>query len=323
MQVYPGYLFILLAAACWALLGPVARFSLNAGMAPLDVAFWRALFGGLFFLLHALVARDSLRPHSRADALTFLLFGAFSIGGFFGSYLYAVRTGGAALASVLLYTAPAWVAVLSRIFLGERISAVKVGAIALSLAGVFCISFSSMAPAPGRAGIPGLLPGAGGNALFGILFGLLAGFLYSTHYIVTTRQMKRYPPHILYAYALLAGALALLPFVEWNFSRITLTDWAVFFFLGFVSTYCAYQAYCAGLARLVPTRAAVLATLEPVLATAAAWWLWDERLALAGWFGAALILAAVLILVMNRTPSKASPPKPAGPNKDGKTPCPS
>lgn len=310
MQAYLGYLFILLAASCWALLGPVARFSLDADMTPLDVAFWRALFGGLFFLLHALVSRDSLQPRNRADALAFLLFGAFSIGGFFGSYLYAVQNGGAALASVLLYTAPAWVAVLSRIFLGERISAVKVGAIALSLAGVFCISFSSIAPDLGRAGIPGLLPGLGENALFGILFGLLAGFLYSTHYIFTTRQIKRYPPHILYSYALLAGALALLPFVEWNnFSRIRLTDWAVFFFLGFVSTYCAYQAYCAGLARLVPTRAAVLATLEPVLATAAAWWLWDERLAPAGWFGAALILTAVLILVMNRTPSKAGLPE--------------
>lgn len=309
MQAYLGYLFIFLAAACWALIGPVARFSLNADMTPLDVAFWRALFGGLFFLLHALVSRDSLQPHDRADALTFLLFGAFSIGGLFGSYLYAVQTGGAALASVLLYTAPAWVAVLSRIFLGERISAVKIGAIALSLGGVFCISFSSLAPDPGRAGISGLLPGLGGNALFGILFGLLAGFLYSTHYIVTTQQMKRYSPHVLYAYALLTGALALLPFVEWNFSRITLTDWGVFFFLGFISTYCAYQAYCAGLARLVPTRAAVLATLEPVLATAAAWWLWDERLAPAGWFGATLILTAVLILVLNKTPAKASLPK--------------
>ena len=34
------------------------------------------------------------------------------------------------------------------------------------------------------------------------------------------------------------------------------------------------------------------------MATAVAWWLWDERFSGLGWVGAALIIGAVLVLVI-------------------------
>lgn len=304
MQRYAGYFFIFLAAICWGLTGPVGRFAMGDGIAPLELAFWRAAFTALAFLLYA-AKNGALRIQRRADLGVFILFGICAQGGFFASYQYAIQTGGAALAAVLLYTAPAWVAFFSRLFFKEAMTLVKISAIAVSLAGVALISLSGSVESAEGAGA-GVLPQAGaGVGLAGILFGLLAGLLYSTHYIFSKTFLSRYSTYTAYGYAMLFGMLALCPFVD--FSSKSALQWGIMCFLGLVCTAAAYWAYCEGIKRLEPTRAAVLATLEPVVATAAAWWIWNENFAFAGWVGAAMIIAAVLILILN--PQR--PPLPA------------
>ena len=293
MRSYAGYFFILLAAACWGLLGPVGRFALESGVSPLEVGFWRAALACIFFMAYA-AGHKMLKLDSVRDIGAFVLFGVFSIALFFVSFQYAVKYGGAALAAVLLYTAPAWVAVFSRLFFKNRITPLMAAAIGISLAGIACISFSG-GPAEG--------PDAGeAFSVAGVLFGLLAGLMYSTHYIVTKLYLGRYTVYTLYGYGTLFGALVLLPFVE--FAPKSAGDWASLSFLGLVCTAGAYWAYCEGMKRLDPTRAAVLATVEPVIATFAAWLLWDEIFSLAGWIGAALIIAAVLLLVLGSKQEK-------------------
>lgn len=295
MRPYIGYVCIFMAAFCWGLLGPVSRFALAANLSPLEVAFWRCAFGGVFFFIHAAL-RHSWRVQSAKDGISFALFGALAVGGFFASYQYAVKTGGAALASVLLYTAPAWVAAFSRILLGEQLSKAKLLAIAMALVGVCCISVSG----PGDSGEAVALPLQQGQSMgataLGVIFGLLAGLLYSTHYIFTTRLLKRYTAFTLYGWLMLFGAMALFPFI--SFMPKAPLVWLPLLFLGLVCTYGAYLFYCEGLKRLAPTRAAVLATFEPVIATFAAWWIWGESFAALGWAGSALIIGAVLCLVL-------------------------
>ena len=287
MRAYAGFAFILLAAVLWGLIGPVARFSMQTGVDALELAFWRASIGGCFFLLHAALTRG-LSVRGPRDVLAFALFGSFSLGGFFASNQYSIQTGGAALAAVLLYTAPAWVAVFSRIFFGDRLTTAKSAAILLALAGVAVISFSTT---------PEAMP-ASVSPMAGVIFGLLAGLLYSTHYIFSKKYLSVYTAYTLYGYCTIFGALALYPFV--SFADKGIADWGVLLFLGLVSTYGAYLAYCAGLRRLDPTKASVLATMEPVVATAAAWWLWGEMFTALGWAGAGLILCPVFILVFDR-----------------------
>lgn len=283
MNGYVGYVFILLAATFWGLIGPVARFALESGISPAELGFWRAALAGFFFLLHSAAKRD-LRVRSTRDMLTFMLFGVFCLGGFFVSNLYAIQTGGAALAAVLLYTAPAWVAVFSRIFFLEPVTLAKVAAIAVSLAGVTLISLSGTSAV--SSGVP----------IKGVFFGLLAGLLYSANYIFSKKYLTFYSSSTLYGYCMAFAALSQLPLIV--FASKTPADWLVLFTLGFICTYGAYLAYCAGVRRLEATKAAVLATFEPVIATGAAWWIWQESFAPSGWIGAALILAAVLVMIL-------------------------
>ncbi len=299
MQIYAGYIFIFIAATCWGFLGILGRIAMNEGPGPLDVAFWRALLGGLFMLLHAAYKKD-LRIHSRNDFVVFCLFGIFSIASFFVAYQYAVRDGGAPLAAVLLYTAPAWVAVFSRIFFGLRFTTITLIAIAMALIGVMLISVSGIDTADVNEAGPALASQgiSQGLPLMGIFFGLLSGFLYATHYIVTKKYMASYSPFTLYGYSSLVAALCILPFINLNFD-LSAVAWFAIIGIAFISTYIAYWTYCEGIKRLNPTKAAVLATLEPVVATIAAWVIWGESFSGFGWLGAMLIVLTVLVLLLD------------------------
>ncbi|MCS7240284.1 MAG: DMT family transporter, partial [Candidatus Bipolaricaulota bacterium] len=115
-----GHLALLGAAALWGLIGPVSRLAFREGLAPLEVAFFRAALAWPIFLAHALWQR---KVGVRAkDLLFFVPFGLVGITAFYGAYQLAIRFGGAALAAVLLYTAPIWVALLAPWLLGERLT---------------------------------------------------------------------------------------------------------------------------------------------------------------------------------------------------------
>lgn len=276
-----GYLYVLAAASMWALLGPVAKFGLAAGMTPLELGFWRATCGAVLFGLHA--RRHNLMRVRPADLPVFLLFGVFGVALFFGAYQLAIQGAGAALASILLYTAPAWVAVMSRIVFGETITRVKMAALTLAICGTALVCLSG---------------DINGTVTFGgILFGLISGFTYALHYIFGKTYLGNYSSVTLYMWSLPVGALCLLPWV--TFTNAGATGLAVILVQGVVCTYGAYYAYCEGLKRLESTRVAIIANIEPVMAAMLALWWWDELLAPVGYLGGALVLVAVLGIIFD------------------------
>jgi len=277
-----GYIFVLLAAAFWSLIGPVARFAFDAGATAMETAFWRAALASVFFFVHsAKTGAFKVRP---ADLPVLMLFGLFGVTVFFAAYLLCVKYGGAALASVLLYTAPAWVAVLSRIFLRETMTAIKVAAVAMTLVGAAGVSIGSSPD--------GLHFGAGPWAVF---WGLVSGLAYAMYYIFGKAYLSRYPAQTLFLYAMPVGALGLLPFVE--FGDKAPSAWVYIIILAFCATYLPYYFYCVALKYLEPTRVAVVASLEPVMAAGLAYWWWGERFSPAGFVGSGLILAGVLTAI--------------------------
>lgn len=279
-----GYAFVLLAASCWALIGPLAKFGLQAGLSPQEIAFWRAAFGAVCFCTHAGIA--GLFKAKLKEKIIFSLFGIVGIAVMFSSYQVAVREGGAALASVLLYTAPAWVTVFSRLFFAEPLTRLKLTALVLAMFGATLAVLSG-------GGLQNT-PGAGVTTL-GIACGLLAGFTYSLHYVFAKRYLSDHSPITLFAYCLPVGALALLPSIE--FAPKSTMDWIPLIALGVVCTYAAYSSYCQGMIRLSATKVAITANLEPILASLLAWWWWGELFSPLGWFGASCVIGAVFMII--------------------------
>jgi drug/metabolite transporter (DMT)-like permease len=287
-----GYIFILLAAALWGLLGPLAKLAFREGLSPLEVAFWRAALAWVCFGGEALV-KGEVRLALR-DLPAVAVFGLAGVTLFYGSYQLAVESGGAAVAAVLLYTAPAWVALLAAVVLRERLTPLKLLALTLTLAGVVLISRQG-APLPGQGG--GLSPAA-------LAWGLTAGFCYSLHYLFAKRFGPRYNAANLFAYLLPVGALGLLPWVP--FAPKSATAWAALAGLAILCTYGAYHFYYAGLRHLEAGRAAITATLEPVVAAVVAFIWWGEAFTAAGYAGGALILTAVGLTIRDDTRRRAS-----------------
>jgi drug/metabolite transporter, DME family len=278
-----GYALILLAACLWGSLGPVARIALAEGIAPLELGFWRAALAGAVYAAHA-TALGRVRI-DRRDAPGILAFALIGVTLFFWSYFQAVATGGAALAAVLLYTAPAWVAVASALWLAERLTPPKMAALAVTLAGVALVAI-----------------GGGGEARLGaaaVAWGLAAGLAYAAYYLFGKWYFPRYPAPTIFMYTMPLGALALLPAVA--FSPKSAVAWAVIAYLAVVPTYAAYLLYSHGLRRVEATRAATVATIEPVVAAALAFLVWGEALGVWGYAGAALVLAGVVL--MTRAPA--------------------
>jgi DME family drug/metabolite transporter len=280
-MVFKGYVFIIAAAALWGMIGPFSRLAFQEGILPMEVAFWRALLTWVLFGGHAMI-RHEVTLH-RKDVPYVLVFGVCGVSLFYFFYQMAVKQGGAALAAVLLYTAPAWVIVLSRIFLKEPITPTKLLAMVLTLIGISAISMEKDA-------------GAGGSiSLSAIVFGLSSGFCYSLYYIFGKHFTGRYSSYNLFLYVLPIGALGLLPWVA--FSQKTPTAWLALISLAIICTYGANSCYYLGLKYLDAGRASITATIEPVVAAAVAYFWWHEVFSVQSYIGSAVILSAVVLMI--------------------------
>ena len=278
-----GVFLIVMAAALWGFIGPFARLAFSEGIAPLEVAFWRAVLAWLLFGGQAIARRQyNIR---KKDIPNFLLFGFFGVTLFYSAYQFAVQLGGAAVASVLLYTAPAWVVIISRILFKELLSPVKLTSLVATICGIVMISWA----------------GGSGSAItsWGIFFGLLSGFCYSLYYIFGKYFSDHYSAANLFLYILPVGIVGLLPFV--SFTHKSPTAWAALIFLAAFSTFGAYHLYYAGLKYLEAGRASIIATLEPVIAAVVAYVWWHESFHPSGYIGSVLIIAAVLLMIVFRS----------------------
>jgi drug/metabolite transporter, DME family len=276
-----GYALVFTAAVLWGLIGWFSRTILDAGVGALEIAFWRALIAGGAFALHAgLVGRARVRSFGDLGALT-----AFALVGvtlFYAALNLAIDAGGVSLAFVLLYTAPAFVAVLAWPLLGERLTPRKAALVALAVAGVALVAQA------GGGGVR-VTPASLG-------WGLAAGASYATYYLFGKWVLHRYAPVTIFAIVLPLGALGLWPFVD--FAPKDAAVWAWLVALGLVSTYLAYLIYYTGLRATEASRAVLVATVEPVVAAAIAALAFGERLGWIGWGGAALILTAAALAAL-------------------------
>lgn len=279
-----GYAYVLVAALLWSLIGPFSKICMEEGLNPLEVAFWRALLGGVCFFAQTAVCGGARIPAKHAAF--FCLFGVLSISVFFASLQISIQLSGAAMAMVLLYTAPAWVAVFSRILFHETFSGRKTVALALALGGtaLVCFSGGSLKTEP---------------SVLGIVCGLVSGLCYASHFPFYVWWQPRYSTATLYAYMLLGGALALFPFVEFAPER-SWTAWLNLLALGVITNYGAYLAYGRSLRLISQVKAAIIGNIEPVLATFWVWLFWHENFSFSGWAGSALVLSAVFLLTADR-----------------------
>jgi DME family drug/metabolite transporter len=284
-QMFQGYIFIILAASFWGIIGLFSSFVFSQGVGPMEVAFWRALLTWVCFGTHAVIKQET--SIEKKDLPLLIIFGLFGIALFYISYQFAVKTAGAAFASVLLYTAPAWVVICSYFIYKEKLTLIKSMAVGLVILGVFLISKTG-----------GNTQGNQPIGMLAILSGLTSGFCYSLYYTIGKYFSTKYSSANLFLWVLPIGALGILPFVE--FAHKTPLAWMALIFIAFVSTFLANICYYQGLKSLETGRASIVATIEPVVAAMTAYVFLGEYFTLTGYIGAGIILFAVILTIVKK-----------------------
>jgi DME family drug/metabolite transporter len=220
-----------------------------------------------------------------------MLFGTVAVGLFYVALATAIDLGGVSLAWILLYTAPAWVAVGAVVLLHEHVDRLRVTLVVATVAGVALVAIG------GGDGVT--------VTAVSVAWGLAAGWSYATWYLAGKRFLVRYGPVTISTWTLLAGALVLLPFT--TFRALPPRAWLLLAGLGIVSTYLPALAYYSGLASVDASRAAIVATIEPVVAVALGVTVGGERLGALAIGGGALVLATATVASARRRAEASGP----------------
>jgi DME family drug/metabolite transporter len=292
-----GYAQVALAAVLWGTLGLAARRLFAAGLTPLDTATWRATGAFVALLIFGLLTNRGALFVARRDLTLLAAYGAVSVAGFMTVYFTAIALTTVATAAVLLYTAPAWVVVLARLFFGEPLTTMKTSAVGLTFAGSVLV-IGAIGPAAVR-----LTPA-------GVLAGLGAGLTYALYSIFGKTALRRLSPLTTVLYTLGFGA-ALLIAAARGLPRLPHASLAPLAYLVIVPTAIAYVLYIRGLKRVEAGRASVVATLEPVVAAFTGALILREPFGAAQWAGTALVLAGVVLVQgehILRRPGRRHPP---------------
>ena len=286
-----GVAFIVLSALAFGAMAILARAAYADGV---DTPTLLALRFSIAAACLGIIARTQriAMPRGRDLAAVAALGGA-GYGAQAATFFVALTLAPAGLVALLLYLHPALVALLATLLLGERMTPAKLGALAVALAGMTL----TVAPAL-SVGTTDAFP----QLPAGIGLALAAAAIYSLYIVLGTPLAARVQPVALSTIVVASAAVVFLLAAAVSGPRLpsTPSGWLAVCGIALVSTVAAITLFFGGLARIGPTQASTLSTIEPVFTVVLAALLLDERIGVAQLAGGALILAAVVLLA--RTP---------------------
>lgn len=291
-----GYAFILGAASMWGTIGiffTILHFTY--GMSAVAIGFARAGIAGIFCLMFAAIwKRDALKL-SRELVVVYGLFGLFGVAFFYVLNTEAVILTNVPTASVLLYTAPVFVTLLAWRLWREPLTVRKGIAVVGAFVGCALVA---------RAYDPSALKLNG----WGVLVAAFAGLMYALFTVFSKYLSTRASPITTVTYSLVFGTLFLLPLQFFEvpgmgppgYQVLLQQPLAWFALLGLClgPTLGSYALFNMGLRDVPASVASVIATIEPIVAGIAGYFVFRQSLELLQVVGAVIIIAAALWLTL-------------------------
>lgn len=277
---------ILAAAAGWGIIGVFSRPLSDAGLNAVQITFVRSVIVALGMALYLLLTdRKQFQIHWK-DIWMFLGTGLLSIVFFNICYFLTIERATLAAASILLYTAPCFVMLMSAVFFHEKVTVQKLAALVLAFAGCVLVSGFTGGQMSGSA----------------VLTGIGSGIGYALYSIFGSVALKKYQPFTVIFYTFLIASMGLVPFsAVTEIGAVMIGSGSVIasgLALGVLSTLLPFILYTGGLKELEAGKASVLAFAEPMVATIAGIVIFKEKVNMQNALGIVLIFAAILLLDM-------------------------
>jgi drug/metabolite transporter (DMT)-like permease len=278
-----GYALAISAAALWALNGSLSIYLLDDGVEPAHLSELRSAGAALIlFAVLAATNRPMLRVR-REDVRLLAFLGIAGLSLVQLAYFAAIERLGVGPGLTLEYLAPLLVLLWLRIFHGRRMQPSLYAALALSVTGCFFVVRAYDAKA---------------LDMTGVAWGLAAAVAFAFYITVAERAGHRYQPATIllwgFGFATLFWSIV-QPWWSFPFDLITTTRGAALAVgVVVIGTLVPFMLMVSALRHIPAARAAIVATLEPVLGAAFEWLIHGRELAAIQIAGGVVVLAAVL-----------------------------
>lgn len=280
-------IYILIGATLWGTIGFYVKKLYEYGFSPMEVVTLRVTFASALLVIYLFIkSPSSLKLATISDVKYFIGTGIVSIIFFNYCMFKTIELSTIPVSAALLYTAPAFVIVISYFLFHEAITTNKLIALICTLIGTsFVVGFFPFH----MEAIP----------FTTILIGLGSGLGYALYSIFSKYALKKYSSLTITTFTFLVAAMTLLPFFPFKEKLSYLLDLEVIGYaagLGFLPTAVAYIIYTYGLNRTEASKAAILSTVEPVVATLIGIFIFLEPFSFLQIIGMLFIILAVVII---------------------------
>lgn len=310
-----GYVFVLFAAACWAMGGLTAKWlftsptpesagwpvpPLGISVDPSTLAAGRALAAAVILVVYLALRRPYDLRVSKRYLPFFVVFGVIGMAGVHFTYFKAISLTNVATAILLEYLAPVLVLIVSVLFMGHRFTWSLPAGVALSVSGCALVV--------GAFGEEGLVVSPAG-----IAWGLAAAVFFSAYSLMGSWAATRFSPLTTLSWGLSFAAVFWM--VVLGPARVVSLFYdprtaAAIVFIAVVTTVIPFGVFLAALKYIPPTNATVTSTVEPVIAGTGAFLLFGEAFTPLQLVGAVLVGAAIAVVQLpEHEPAPILPPQ--------------
>ena len=283
-----AFLLLTLVTFVWAGLMPTGKIALQ-GVPPLTIGAIRLTLGTILLRLY-MGRSPAHRVQWNAYLVgSFLLLGATGYLVGVGCSYYGLRLTTVTNAALLNAASPVTLAMLSLVFLRERLSQNALIGIVLSVIGVGVIV---------TRGSWEVVTNSQYN--LGDLILLATQVSWGIYTIYGRQLMLSISPLAATTYAYFTGALwlviasVLLEREQWNFAETSWASWIAIAYQTVLGTFAHFWFYDA-VSTLGPSRAGIFLNLVPVMAIGIAYLFLDETITIAHVIGGAIVLSGILI----------------------------
>lgn len=279
--------FVTGAAILWGILVIFIKNLSVAGLSSMEIVTLRVYGAALILVTGLLLYNKKLLKIKIKDIWCFVGTGVVSIVFFSYCYFKNVTVSSVAVSSILMYTSPIWVTLFARVVFREKISKHKLVALIMAFAGCVLVS--------------GITGGVGGVSIEGLLLGLGSGIGYGLYSIFGRIALEKgYHPMTVSAYTFLFACVGVLPFITpaeiWEKMNVAPEVWIWVLCMVLFSTCMSFTLYTIGLKYMEAGRAAVIATLEPIVTTLVGVLLYKEVLSGIMILGIVMVLGASVLI---------------------------
>lgn len=273
------------AGALWGLISLFVHTLQADGLTSLQIVFFRNLLaavalGGMIWAKERKWPRFHLR-----DSWMFIGTGMISIALFNYCYFATLEHSSVAVASLLLYTSPIFIMILSAVLFHERLTGWKILSLVMTVAGCACMT--------------GVFCESQAVAWTTVLLGLGSGLFYGLYSIFGKYALRSYSAMTVSFYTFVFAALATAPFCAVDSIRFVFMhpqDLLVGIALAVVSTVAPFVLYTTGLNGIQASKAAVLAIVEPLVASVLGVFVFGDAFTVWTLLGMILIFGAIAVL---------------------------